>query len=102
MPRGAQDLGNAIYAAHITWRQVGPLARYFNAYASLGSPPPILMSGNLEYTNGKVIAGAKRARPCGPAIVTPASLLSVRPVGSAILPNRRQAGSRRAEEIEGP
>jgi len=34
MPRGAQDLGNAIYAAHITWRQVGPLARYFNAYAA--------------------------------------------------------------------
>ena len=39
MPRGAQDLGNAIYAAHITWRQVGPLARYFNAYAGRTSHP---------------------------------------------------------------
>jgi len=39
MPRGAQDLGNAIYAAHITWRQVGPLARYFNAYGGSALRP---------------------------------------------------------------
>jgi len=52
MPRWAQDLGNEIYAAHITWRQVGPLARYFNAYAFYQAGPR-----------------QRRARLCSPGIL---------------------------------
>jgi hypothetical protein len=33
MAHGAQDLGNAIYAAYIRWGQAGRRAQYFNAYA---------------------------------------------------------------------
>jgi hypothetical protein len=36
MARGPQDLGNAIYATHITLRQTGQGGSYFNAYAGPG------------------------------------------------------------------